>query len=1212
MRAALAAIGIAVLVPTATPVPLSASSENIIGVDLAALPRSGAAYERVRALAAQTAMLDLADNTGPGNDVLLAKAIMGDKDGVLAMIREARIRDAAEGMVPMGPARNLGAWAIALNLVDAHEEDDWLREARDRPFLFFGWLTTPGLVYPGLAVRANNHGSASDMSLIAIDAHLGDLAHLESQVIPVMRQRLGDDMGIELRFGNSVQADPADPVVVGRPGTTALGVDLDGLLLEEQRREGAFPNCGNYNYGASGQFLVSARILGVLGYPVATWGQGAIRRIFVALKRLGCSPQGDDAWQGSMVSAMFGTGLVPATIGDGKSFCCTDYLFPSSGPSAPIAGIQATPMSGVAPLPVSFTDSSTNDPSSWAWTFGDGGTSAEQHPTHTYADVGSYTVGLTVTNAQGSDATTTTISATEVPVVLDNHPPICDSIGLSAVADRPGIEVAPSCTDADLGDVLSYQIADPAGFGTASVTPDGNLLYVPAPGQTGSDSFTYTASDGTATSAVATVSVMITSNATPACDPVDLEVVDGRADGEVAPECSDANVADQLTYLIDSPASSGTASVTAAGKLHYERDVGATGGDTFTYVATDASGAVSEPAAVTVSITPNAAPECAPLGLTVVDGRPGRTIAPSCTDTNLGDVLTYAIVDQGLFGVASVTGVAPNPYGLRYTPNPGASGTDTFTYLATDASGATGQPAIVTVTILPNTPPECDPLSLTAVRNGPRVQVTQSCLDGDGDVLTYAIATAPTKGSASVVAGNLRYVPSAGQAGTDSFTYTASDGIAISTPATVSVTITNATPSCSARSLSASVNGPGVEVAPSCTDANGDPLTYLIDAAPGSGTATITPAGKLRYVPAAGASGTDSFTYTAFDGIATSPPAMVSVTISNASPSCSPRSLTAVHNGPAVEVAPSCSDPNGDVLTYAIADDPTKGTASVVAGMLRYVPAAGQAGTDSFTYTASDGTATSAPATVSVTIANATPTCSPRSLTAVQDGVAVEVPPSCTDANLGDVLTYAIATGPTKGSASVVAGKLRYVPTAGQAGTDSFTYTASDGIATSAPATVSVTITPISVPSATFVPVADTFVSSAAPTANNGAATTLNSRGNGTQINSYLRFTVSGLSSASHTVLRLWVSDASPDAGKLYRVANNTWAENLRYANRPALGPLIIDLGAVSAGAWREIDVSSYVTGNGTYSFAVIGENSDITKFHSREGVNDPQLVVTP
>jgi hypothetical protein len=40
--------------------------------------------------------------------------------------------------------------------------------------------------------------------------------------------------------------------------------------------------------------------------------------------------------------------------------------------------------------------------------------------------------------------------------------------------------------------------------------------------------------------------------------------------------------------------------------------------------------------------------------------------------------------------------------------------------------------------------------------------------------------------------------------------------------------------------------------------------------------------------------------------------------------------------------------------------------------------------------------------------------------------------------------------------------------------------------------------------------------------------------------------------------------------------------------------------------------VSSYVTGNGTYSFAVIGENSDITKFHSREGVNDPQLVVTP
>ena len=83
----------------ANPFELTAAPANIIGVDVAGLPPSGPAYDRVVALAAQTATLDLADNTGPGNDVLLAKAILGDKDGVLAMIRGARNRDIAAQLV---------------------------------------------------------------------------------------------------------------------------------------------------------------------------------------------------------------------------------------------------------------------------------------------------------------------------------------------------------------------------------------------------------------------------------------------------------------------------------------------------------------------------------------------------------------------------------------------------------------------------------------------------------------------------------------------------------------------------------------------------------------------------------------------------------------------------------------------------------------------------------------------------------------------------------------------------------------------------------------------------------------------------------------------------------------------------------------------------------------------------------------------------------
>ncbi len=74
-------------------------------------------------------------------------------------------------------------------------------------------------------------------------------------------------------------------------------------------------------------------------------------------------------------------------------------------PPAPIAAFSGTPTSGAVPLTVQFTDASTQNPSSWSWTFGDGATSTAQNPSHTYSAAGSYTVGLTVTNAGGSTST---------------------------------------------------------------------------------------------------------------------------------------------------------------------------------------------------------------------------------------------------------------------------------------------------------------------------------------------------------------------------------------------------------------------------------------------------------------------------------------------------------------------------------------------------------------------------------------------------------------------------------------------------------------------------------------------------------------------------------------------------------------------------------------------------------------------------------------
>jgi tripartite motif-containing protein 71 len=71
--------------------------------------------------------------------------------------------------------------------------------------------------------------------------------------------------------------------------------------------------------------------------------------------------------------------------------------------SIPVAAFSASPYSGTAPLNVQFTDRSTGYPESWSWDFGDGSTSTEKSPVHTYSAAGRYTVNLTVTNLAGNN-----------------------------------------------------------------------------------------------------------------------------------------------------------------------------------------------------------------------------------------------------------------------------------------------------------------------------------------------------------------------------------------------------------------------------------------------------------------------------------------------------------------------------------------------------------------------------------------------------------------------------------------------------------------------------------------------------------------------------------------------------------------------------------------------------------------------------------------
>ncbi|WP_082092987.1 PKD domain-containing protein [Methanosarcina siciliae] len=111
---------------------------------------------------------------------------------------------------------------------------------------------------------------------------------------------------------------------------------------------------------------------------------------------------------------------------------------------APIADFNGTPTSGNVWLTVNFTDQSANAPTSWLWDFGDGATSTEQSPSHTYKTAGTYTVNLTATNAIGTNSTVKkdyiTASAVSGPVWTTKSEWSLPYVGL---------RVAPSLADLD-------------------------------------------------------------------------------------------------------------------------------------------------------------------------------------------------------------------------------------------------------------------------------------------------------------------------------------------------------------------------------------------------------------------------------------------------------------------------------------------------------------------------------------------------------------------------------------------------------------------------------------------------------------------------------------------------------------------------------------------------------------------------------------------
>jgi hypothetical protein len=147
----------------------------------------------------------------------------------------------------------------------------------------------------------------------------------------------------------------------------------------------------------------------------------------------------------------------------------------------------------------------------------------------------------------------------------------------------------------------------------------------------------------------------------------------------------------------------------------------------------------------------------------------------------------------------------------------------------------------------------------------------------------------------------------------------------------------------------------------------------------------------------------------------------------------------------------------------------------------------------------------------------------------------------------------------------------------------------------------------------TATPVADSYIDSSAPTTTHGTLTSLRADGSPT-VNSYLRFNLTGVSgTVTSATLRVFATTAQSTGYDAYSVADNTWGEaTITSANAPPFGATKLgSSGKITAATWTSVDVTSAVTGNGTYSFGISTANATAVSFSSRDGANPPQLVVT-
>ncbi|OWY25259.1 tandem-95 repeat protein [Sphingobacteriales bacterium UPWRP_1] len=610
-------------------------------------------------------------------------------------------------------------------------------------------------------------------------------------------------------------------------------------------------------------------------------------------------------------------------------------------------------------------------------------------------------------------------------------------------------------------DVLTVELNQQPANGTATVLPDGTVSYLPNAGFSGIEVFDYTvcAPCSVAACKTATVTVMVSPFSTP-------EIEDYLAQPDVATTPFGTSVTipvlendlgtglDIVSYSL---ANNGVVVPNTDGTFTYIPFGGFSGTDYFFYQICNDSG-ICQQTIVAITVLPAGTapqPPAANNDMAETAAATPVTISVLANDT---DPEGMPLTISGTLAPNNGSVITNANGTITYTPNPGFTGIDHFSYIVCDAQGLCATASVAVAVGVPpgNQYPFTDNDHAQTLPSMPvNIMLFDNDIEPDGQPLAATILSAPMQGAVTVnpATGIATYTPNTGFQGVDYFTYMACDNgsPALCDTAYVSITVGNGNvPPVAQDDTAFGVQNATVFILVILNDSDANnplgelTITSLPDG-PQNGTATIN-GPQIIYVPNPGFAGTDQFTYLLCDPAGDCDEATVTVIIT-ADVSAVPDVATTPQNTPVTFNV--LSNDSGANISVTDTTNPANGTVTVSpSGIITYMPDTGFSGSDSFTYTICDNAGNCDEATVAITVTAVVPNQPPIALndvaiTTPDTPVQIPVLDNDTDPE-GQPLVISTATQPQHGTSIIEGNIISYFPDAGYTGTDLFTYVVCD------------------------------------------------------------------------------------------------------------------------------------------------------------------------